>query len=288
MWNSKFWPAPWTLILVSSWFVSADCEAGAWTQAQYHYYLRFTAGRFLASSFFDENGRRQDYGDSGKYTDVGLYAYLEYGLSDWLTLVSTIPYNNLDYESSTLERKTSGAGDLYLGMRYLLSDRNVVSSVQAGFNLSTGYETDAERLDLAPPLGDGQTDFELRLQFGQSILGYAAYYNFDFGYRTRSGFPVDELPVAVELGLHLGSVGLIIGKMYGVKALAEAESAIARPPSQVTLSPVEDFLKAQWQLIVGVVKQIELAIVYESVIDGRNTAAGRSIALALTLQGSAK
>lgn len=259
--------------------------AGAWTQRKDHYYFRLSGFSFNSRAIFDKSGNRVNLTGNGRFTDMGAYAYLEYGLSDQVTFVGSIPYKRLRFrnESSTmpLKRKSIGWGDVYLGLRYLLSDKGPITSLQAAFKLSTGYQTDTTALSLAPPLGDGQNDFEMRALIGQSIFHHAAYYNLDIGYRARSKTPVDEIPFALEAGIGLGKAGLLIGQIYGVRALSGTEAVTIKTQSQTSLNPVEDFVKAHAQVILHAAKGMDVAFIYENIIIGRNTAAGRSIGVAL-------
>jgi len=269
----------------------AECLfAGAWTQRKDHYYFRLSGFSFSSRGLFNQDGKRNDFASNGRFADLSASAYLEYGVSDLVTFVGSVPYKRLRFQSDAtlngerLDRKTTGWGDVYLGLRYLLSDQNAVTSLQAGFKLNTGYQTDTTALNLAPPLGDGQNDFELRALIGQSILRGAAYYNLDVGYRARSGQPVDEIPFALEAGLGLGKLGLVIGQIYGVRALSGAEASIIKAQSQTSLNPVEDYVKAHAQLILHLQNGMDVAFIYENILSGRNTAGGRSIAVALAFK----
>jgi len=264
--------------------------AGAWTQRKDHYYFRLSGFAFNARTVYDEDGKLSAFATNGRFTDRSAYAYLEYGVSDLVTFVGSVPYKNSRFRSEAtingklLDRSSKGWGDVYLGLRYLLSNQNAVTSLQAGFKLNTGYPTDTTALKLAPPLGDGQNDFELRALIGQSILRGAAYYNLDVGYRARSGKPVDEIPFALEAGFGLGKLGLLIGQIYGVRAISGAEAATIKAQSQVSLSPIEDYMKAHAQLILHLQKDMEIAFIYEKILTGRNTASGRSLGVALALK----
>ncbi|MDZ7362477.1 MAG: hypothetical protein ONB46_17405 [candidate division KSB1 bacterium] len=270
---------------------SAECLfAGAWTQHKDHYYFRLSGFSFSSRALFNQEGKQNDFASNGHFADLSVYAYLEYGISDLVTFVGSVPYKRLRFHSDAtvngerLDKKTSGWGDVYLGLRYLLSDQNAVTSLQAGFKLNSGYQTDTTALNLAPPLGDGQNDFELRALIGHSILRGAVYYNLDAGYRARSGQPVDEIPFALEAGLGLGKLGLVIGQIYGVRALSGARASAIKTESQTSLNRVEDYLKAHAQLILHAQKGVEVAFIYENIISGRNTAGGRSFGVALALK----
>jgi hypothetical protein len=275
------------LILIS-FILAGNLFAGAWTQRKDHYYLRISGFYLSSHAVYDNDGNRDELRDNGRFTDFGAYAYLEYGLSDLVTFVGSAPYKRLrfrsdanDLQGNRLDRTTNGFGDVYLGLRYLLSDRGAVTSLQAAFKMNTGYQTDTTALSFAPPLGDGQNDFELRALVGQSVLRNAAYYNVDVGYRVRGGAPVDEIPFAFEAGLGLGKVGLLIGQIYGVRALSGAEAIPIRVQSQTSLNPVEDYIKAHAQVILHLGKGADVAFIYEDLLAGRNTADGRSFGVAL-------
>jgi len=269
--------------------------AGAWTQRKEHYYFRLSGLSFNSRAVFNQGGKSNEFANNGRFTDLSAYAYLEYGLSDLVTFVGSVPYKTLRFRSNAatvnsqrLDRKNSGWGDVYLGLRYLLSNQNTVTSLQVGCKLITGYQTDTTALNLAPPLGDGQTDFELRALIGKSILKNTAYYNLDIGYRGRSGKPVDEIPFALEAGLGLGKFGLLIGQIYGVRAFSGAEAATVKTPSQTSLNPVEDYVKAHAQLIWHVQRGMDIAFIYENIFIGRNTAKGRSLGIALAFWRATK
>lgn len=269
-------------------FYAETLVAGAWTQRKEHYYLRLSGFSFDSRAVFNQDGKLNDFANNGRFTDLSAYAYLEYGLSDLVTFVGSVPYKRLRFRnessSTSLNKKTTGWGDVYLGLRYLLSNQKAVTSLQAGFKFNPGYQTDTTALNLAPPLGDGQNDFELRALIGQSIFKNAAYYNLDVGYRARSGTPVDEIPFAFEAGCGLGKFGLLIGQIYGVRALSGAEATTVRAQSQTSLNSVEDYVKAHAQLILHAGKGVDMAFIYEKLLAGRNTANGRSIGIALAFK----
>ena len=288
-------PATFCLRFIFIFLIGAESAfAGAWTQRKDHYYFRLSGFAFNARAVYDKDGKLNDFATNGRFADRSAYAYLEYGVSDLVTFVGSVPYKNSRFRSEAaingkwLDRRSKGWGDVYLGLRYLLSNQNAVTSLQAGFKLNTGYPTDTTALQLAPSLGDGQTDFELRALIGQSILRGAAYYNLDVGYRARCGTPVDEIPFALEAGFGLGKLGLLIGQIYGVRALSGSEAAIIKSQSQFSLNPIEDYVKAHAQLIVHLQKGMDVAFIYENIFTGRNTAKGRSIGVALALYSLTK
>ncbi|RMD88791.1 MAG: hypothetical protein D6813_11555 [Calditrichaeota bacterium] len=253
---------------------------GAWTQKKGHFYSKLSFLRFRSQEQFLLNGDRERLGDNGRVTDFGIYFYLEYGWMDKLTLIGSIPFKTINFSCATTgcDHTTTGIGDIYTGFRYNLSDNNWIVSVQSGVKFSTGYETDETKLNSAPPLGDGQTDIDFRLLFGKSILKYKGYINIDVGYRARSGEPVDEIPYAFEGGITLTPKYMLIGQIYGVRSINEKKGQQdfrvidGEVVNFVGTGAVEDFLKAQIQLLYRLSGEVDLSFVFEQVLDGRNTA----------------
>ena len=143
-------------ITVSSlfWF-SPQLQAGAWLQKKGHIYAKLFLSRFTATSFYQPDSDLEEFGNGGRFRGIGLFVYSEYGLSNELNLVFTTSYRDFNYKCNTCNLTQSGLGDLYLGTKYLLSDKNFNTSIQSGIKIPMGYETNVETLGLAPPLGDG-------------------------------------------------------------------------------------------------------------------------------------
>ena len=253
--------------------------AGAWTQKRGHYYAKFGILRFRSTSQYLLNGDRQRLADNGQVLDLGFYFYLEYGLYDNLTLISSIPFKRLNFSCVTTgcNNTSSGLADIYAGFRYRLSQNVWVVSVQSGIKIPPGYETDEEQLNSAPPLGDGQTDIDFHLLLGRSIFNYQGYINFDVGYRARSGEPVDEIPFTLELGVNLTKEYLLIGRIYGVRSISEKQGqddfriTNGEIENFVGTGALEDFLKAQIQLVYRINSWVNISFIFEQVLDGRNT-----------------
>ena len=226
--------------------------AGAWTQKQSHFYSKISFLRFASTSQYLHNGKREPLSENGTVTDIGVHYYLEYGFFDELTVIVSIPFKRINFSCAIEDcnYSSSGFGDLYFGLRYRLSHTNWIISLQSGIKIAPGYETDAAKLNSAPPLGDDQMDFDMHLQIGRSIFNYNGYFNLDAGYRLRSNEPVDEIPFMAELGLDLSKDYLFIGKLYGVRSLSmnENKSDFKIVNGQVVnfigTGELEDFVKA--------------------------------------------
>ncbi|MFQ5707702.1 MAG: hypothetical protein ACE5HO_09655 [bacterium] len=253
--------------------------AGAWTQKKGHYYAKLSVQRFASRSQYLLNGDKERLADNGEIIDSGVFFYLEYGLFNNFTIVGSLPFRRLNFSCATsnCDNTTTGVGDFYGAFRYQLSQKPWVVSVQSGIKVASGYETDEEKLNSAPPLGDGQTDVDFHLLLGRSILDYRGYVNVDVGYRARSGEPVDEIPYAFEAGFDLAKNYVLIGQLYGVIGISEngqqQDFRVANGQVQnfVGTGAVEEFLKGQLQLVYHLNPVLDLSFVFEQVLNGKNT-----------------
>lgn len=265
--------------------------AGAWTQPKKHYYLKFGISRFSSSSQYVLNGDREPLADNGQVTDLSFNAYLEYGLFEDVTLIAAIPFKRVNFSCAIADcdYTSSGVGDLFFGFRYRLAHTTWNVAVQSGFKLSSGYETDESKLNSAPPLGDGQTDFDFKVLLGRSVFNYQGYVNFDVGFRARSGEPVDEVPYAAEAGINLTKDYLLIGRIHGVRSISENANQndfrIVDGVVQnfVGTGAVEDFAKAQLQLIYKAHQNLDLSFEFDQVLTGRNTSYATTLGIGVVI-----
>ncbi|MFQ5651294.1 MAG: hypothetical protein ACE5IY_15265 [bacterium] len=282
-----------TLIILLLLVTTPDVPAyaGAWTQKRGAFFYKLGVLRFESTSQYLLNGERESLSNKGRVIDLSVYHYLEYGLSDELTVIASVPFKKVSFDCAIEEcdKSSSGLADLFLGFRYRLSNRRWIVSIESGLKLAPGYETDEDKLDSAPPLGDGQTDFDLRLLLGHPLFNYRGYLNIDAGFRTRSGDPVDELPFSLELGLNLTDDYLLIGRLHGVRSISEDAGQknfrIVNGTIQnfIGTGAVEDFVKGQLQLIYKLSATISLAFELDQVLTGRNTSHATTVGAGLVI-----
>ena len=120
--------------------------AGAWTQKKGGYYLKLAGGYLNTTQDINAAGDKVDKDGEGRLRDVNCTAYIEYGISDELTLVATAPYKNMKdtrtFQTGTALERRWGFGDVEVRMRRLLWNRDFVASVAAGGKIPTWYEDD--------------------------------------------------------------------------------------------------------------------------------------------------
>ncbi len=148
--------------------------AGAWTLPRHHWYAEYFYRYFGSKHQFDNTGNSGRRPKTAVFGDIRNEFKLEYGLTDWWNVQASVPYISSHYRDDNTDLLRTGAGDVYVRTKVralnkpLLADEEpLVGSVQFSWKIPT-YNPKRN------PLGDGQFDFESRLQLSQSWV-YAPY-----------------------------------------------------------------------------------------------------------------
>jgi hypothetical protein len=191
---------------------SADC--GAWTQPAGGVYARLAANRYFSQREFDADGRRVDFRLDGEFEDRNVALYLEYGLLDRLTLSATGAAKRLTSDNRARTIESDGVADVSVALRgRLLSGRAGVASLQGLVKVPSGYDT-----DVPLPLGNGETEWEMRALWGRSLWPLLpGYGGVEVGYRWRGGDFADEFRYLVEAGSDLGRRAFVRVKLDGTR-----------------------------------------------------------------------
>jgi protein XagA len=256
------------------------CFAGAWTRESGESYLQFTLNGYYADQFFDDDGDRENFAADGDFMDVNVNYYMEYGVSDRLTVISSLYYKYLKFEDSNIESKTYGIPDIDLGMRCKLYDTPAgIFSIQGMLKIPETYDDDD-----TVPLGNGQYDMEVRLLYGKSLYpkipGYA---NMEAGYRWRLASPADEFRYLVEFGMDFSQRIYGRAKIDGIYSMGNSDTDGG---SGNNPSVTNEFDLGKFDLTIGYKISsncaVELGVRPE--IYGQNTSAGTNASLALTFK----
>ncbi len=186
-------------------FVIVSCcfcnvYAGAWAQPKGKFYTKAT---FI---FSDANGVLGTTSPA-TFRDYAIYFYGEYGFLPRLTgIISTPFFKKSQNEANFVRGKTTGyfAGDIELQAKYQFLDKPVVASALVGIKQPAFYDI----ADI-PPLGNNETDFDVKLLLGASLYPVPAYLTGDVGYRIRGGDFVDEFHFNFEAGYTLKNLLLL-------------------------------------------------------------------------------
>lgn len=156
-------------------------------------YAKITYGSSSSNTVYRFDGQTKYPTDSPPYTvrnyplaERSLYCYVEYGLTEQLTLIANTALKRVIITSPVERKQTQGLGDIGVAAKYRVAQfgQQVVSAT-LGVGIPTGYSR-----DLTPPLGSGNLNVEIAGNYGLSLYPLPAYVTGSVGYRLRpSIFP---------------------------------------------------------------------------------------------------
>lgn len=183
------------LAWVGGWTATAD--AGAWTLGQWKSYHKLAVSYLDAAREFNNDGEVVAPALGKTYTETAVSYFGELGVLRRADVIVQGAYKRAAAEDDERETEYGGASDLELGAKYQWLDVSpVVSSVQFLYKYPFLYNEDDAKL----PPGQGQADYEGRLQFGVSLYPLPLYAGVEGGYRVRAAEPSDEWRYLLEAG----------------------------------------------------------------------------------------
>ena len=234
--------------------------------------------------------------DNVSYRDISLLFYLEYGLTDWFTLVMDLPYKHvtsertINFYTETNEKIiTSGFSDLRTLGRLALLRRSLVISLQSGTKVPMGYKI-IDMID-APNLGTGKVDGEISLLSGYSFWPNPLFVTGGMGYRWRGGPVHDEYIYNAEVGYFL--------EKFGIKLALDGVKNTQTPPDiygQTVVTPLpggggalppaalgndEDYLKIIPEISYKVYQKWYLQLGLIHITSGKNVESGTTYSIGL-------
>jgi hypothetical protein len=142
--------------------------AGAWTVPRNRWYGEYFYRYFGSKKEFDPDGNSGRRAKTATFRDIRNEWKLEYGLTDRLNLLASVPYISSHYRDDNVDLLRTGAGDIHLRTKLRLVQKPVVSSVQFSWKIPSAYDPNEN------PLGDGQVDVESRVQLSRAWV-FAPY-----------------------------------------------------------------------------------------------------------------
>ncbi len=191
--------------------------SGAWTMKKGHMYNRFVFNYYETDRFYDEHGDSHDMPLDGRFYDRNLNWYQEYGLTDRLTLITSLYYKWLSYHDDYIHDRSHGPGDAEIGLKYKLYEGAFVLSLQGLFKYGKLYGHES------PEIGNRQNDYEVRLLLGKSLWPFPGYCGLEVGYRFRAGDPADEVRYLAEFGMNFTQRFYGRVKLDGVWGMGNAD-----------------------------------------------------------------
>lgn len=245
-------------------------QAGAWTPNEGSAYHKFALNTFSSESSFGPAvpGFR-------KFTDNNFTYYVEYGITDTLTFYGSLPIKRLTSETVDGTARSSGVGDIDLGLRRrLYFDGTSVVSASVLFKAPYAYDKNA-----AVPRGNGQVDLEARVLYGRS-LGRYGYFGLEAGYRYRAGAPADEFRYLLEYGFDASDKVYLRTKLDGIAGLRNS-SGTSNTSRNPTLNLDFDLGKLETTAGFKFSKTLAGEFTVTQNLYGSNTLRGTNYSLAL-------
>jgi hypothetical protein len=255
--------------------LSPSAQAGAWTLAE------GTGQAILTTSYYETTDRfdaHRDRVSGNRFEKVTLNPYLEYGLTNAVTLGLSPEYEFLEnHVGGGRTDQTNGFGDVETFARgRLWHDDWSVLSVQGMVRAPTGYNEKR-----SPALGYDQVDLEGRLLYGLSgtVAGTSWYTDLEAGYRKRFGSPADEVRADLAFGWRPVSDWLLLAQSFNTLGLRNASSSTTAQ----TNGPDYDSFKLQLSAVYTLSERVSVQAGGWREIGGRNSGAGNGALLALWL-----
>jgi hypothetical protein len=186
----------------------ATALAGAWVTPAGDVRLQLHLMRQQTRERYFLDGRRIPYFFDGENRTSAAFLDVSWGVRDRLEAGVQAAIFRLAFDDVADQRRSTGPGDLRLGVRYNLLRAPLVLTLGARAKLPTGdFDNDAEIV----PVGEGQRDIEGFVEVGHSLWPKPGYWSAGIGYRHRaensaSGIrPGDEVFWYAEAGWTLKS-----------------------------------------------------------------------------------
>lgn len=264
------------LTIVPLFILTDQVEGAVWAAGKEKGKLILNVSWYDTSSAFDLNGSEHSISNGGRFTKLELNPYVEYGLTDEITVVGNFFLEKLNYSDSFNNFNYSGSGDQELGLRFtVFSYEPVLLAVQGNVKFPL-YRKGGQ---LQP--GNYQTDLEGRILAGSSfmVISKPSFWNLEVGFRHRNGYPADELRTDATLGTSLALRWLVLAQVFSIKGLRNGQNyATSNNPS---INPNYDLHKGQISVVFGISDRIRLQGGYFFHFAGVNTGAGNGFIVSL-------
>lgn len=220
--------------------------AGAWVMPQGHGQIAVTGTMSRADRQFDSGGSQQP---TPRYSKTELQALMEYGVTDWLTIMAIPSLQHVDIAPPTGAQRT-GFGNSEFGARArIVEGRDWILSAQGTVRVPG-------TLDTGNPAAVGYTgiDVDLRVLYGMgfSLGGWPAFVDVQFAQRFRTGGPPSEARVDLTLGVRAARQWLLLAQQFNVISEGSGSAPFAQNNyHKLQFSVVYD-LTPQWALQGGV------------------------------------
>lgn len=224
------------------------------------------ASYYSASKFYDLNARKRN---QNRYTKYELNPYVEYGVTERLTLGANIFLSHVSQYDARFSSNSAnyGIGDTELFARSL---------IWKGKGFSFEPIVKLPHLDSqhdVPSIGSKYVDAGMGISggYGYTAWGLEHYVNLDAGYRHRFGTPNDQLRFVATAGFSVTENILFTGQFSRISSLNQPESAM------FTQSSGDDYelSKIQFLMAYKFADNMSVGLGVFADINGKNTGGGK-------------
>jgi hypothetical protein len=227
--------------------------AGGWPQPKGHAYLKLYEWWIVADQHYTDQGKIDPNTTNGVFNTI---FYGEYGVTDRLTVVASVPLFSRAYFNNTISGTTgetiipgeaiNGIGDADIGLKYGIPNMPLAMSAMVVLGLPLGDESGGSTGSLQT--GDGEFNQMLQIDAGQGFtIGDApAYANIYAAFNNRTNGYSDEVRAGIEAGVNIFDQKLwLTGRLYTVQSMKNGErnfknngtSIFANNSEHITISP---------------------------------------------------
>ena len=281
-----------TFLVICTVVFAREASAQAWGQPPGAYFLKFSGNYLFTREEFSVTGDKQPIAaddvriSDAWFRDVSFYGYVEYGLHERATVVSSLPLKLLTSEftqdpggglpTRRVRVSNSGAGDWWTWLRTPVVTRPLAVAFQSGIKIPLYSQPPNEGFLSVPPLGTGSVDAEVGVYLGLSLYPLSGYTSGGVAYRVRGGDVHDEIPFNIEAGYTFGPLftKVRLDGVYNTEGVGG--SVIAGDENYVKLSPTVAYSFS---------KHFVLGFEAFHVLAGKNTIAGTAYSLGLVWLG---
>lgn len=166
-----------------------------WTREKGKAYVQLGATSLMYDAIQYDGEKLENIGD---YSDITVQIYSEYGISDKLEAQLVLPYKRANYDGAGISQSISGLGNISVGLKYKLSDKN--------WKISTGLLFSANSIKKDETLvvsstGINASTFLPYLSVGSSYNKW--YYFGNIGYAYMDNQYSDYLKATIEVGYNI-------------------------------------------------------------------------------------
>ncbi|MGP9810389.1 transporter [Rhodopseudomonas sp. NSM] len=184
--------------------------AAAWTLQQGQGYGYVTTTASAASKAFDGTGTQQRI---PRYRKVESQAWIEYGITDWFTVIVSPSLQYVDI-AAPIDASRTGLGYTDLGGRVRLwTDGSWVVSAQTTVRIPGTY-------DKSNVAAIGYTDPEIDVRglvgYSSTLGGLPAFVDVQIAQRFRLGGPPDEFRADITFGIRPQERWLLLAQSFNV------------------------------------------------------------------------